>query len=105
MEHVAQTQAEAVVSVKANHEAPTVIVPDGKTKRAADVATKRPSSPASEMTTKSVVHTQCRVVHELAKNLQSPVYRDDSLPVSKVSTAAETPPPTPSFEMARRKKK
>ncbi|KAL1487147.1 hypothetical protein MTO96_046640 [Rhipicephalus appendiculatus] len=105
MEDVTRAQAEAEVFRKVKHETPTVTVPDGKTDRAGDDTTKRPPSRESEIITKSVAQAQCRVVHGLVKHQQRTSERDDDMPVSNVSTAAETPSRKPSSETARVKKK
>ncbi|KAL1484489.1 hypothetical protein MTO96_011287 [Rhipicephalus appendiculatus] len=98
-------QAEAEVLEKVKHETTTVTVPDRKTCRAVEVATKQPPPPVSEKFTKSVGQIQSRVLHELAKKQQRPVDRDDFFPVPKMSKVAETPPAAPFSETARRKKK
>ncbi|KAL1431611.1 hypothetical protein MTO96_014018 [Rhipicephalus appendiculatus] len=104
MKDVTRAQAEAEVFRKVKHETPTVTVPHGKTDRVGDDTTKRPPSPEGEMITKSVARAQCRVVHGLAKHQQCTEERDDDLPVSNMSTVAETPSTKPSSETARRKK-
>ncbi|KAL1475856.1 hypothetical protein MTO96_036965 [Rhipicephalus appendiculatus] len=96
-----RAQDEAEVPKKVNHE---VIVPDEKTRRAGEVATKQPPSLVSEKLTKLVGQTQCRVVHGLAKHQQRTEERDNDLPLSNMSTVAEMPPTKPSSETARRKK-
>ncbi|KAL1469044.1 hypothetical protein MTO96_025122 [Rhipicephalus appendiculatus] len=98
-------QAEAEVFKKVKRETPMVTAPEGKTRRAGEVATKQPPSLVSEKLTKLVGQTQCRVVHELVKHQQGTSERDDDLPVSNVSTAAETPSTKTSSETARNKKK
>ncbi|KAL1480206.1 hypothetical protein MTO96_051233 [Rhipicephalus appendiculatus] len=96
-----RAQDEAKVRKKVNHE---VTVPDEKTRHAGAVATKRPPRPVSEKLTKSVAQTQHRVVPELVKHQQRTNGRDNTLPVSNVSTVAGTPSTKPSSETARRKK-
>ncbi|KAL1424976.1 hypothetical protein MTO96_019627 [Rhipicephalus appendiculatus] len=97
-----RAQDEAEVRKKVNNE---VIVPDEKTCREGEVATKQPAPLVSEKLTKLVGQTQCRVVHELVKHQQGTSERDDDLPVSNMSASAETPSTTPFSETARNKKK
>ncbi|KAL1443605.1 hypothetical protein MTO96_045933 [Rhipicephalus appendiculatus] len=106
MKGVTRAQDEAEVLEKVKLETPTVTVPDGKTCRAGEVATKQPSPPVSEnLLTKSAGQAQCRVVHELVNHQHCTNERDGDLPVSNMSTAVETPAKTPFCEVARRKKK
>ncbi|KAL1478889.1 hypothetical protein MTO96_052294 [Rhipicephalus appendiculatus] len=72
-------QAEAEVLEKVKQETPTDTVPDGKTCRAGEVATKQPPSLVSEKLTKLVGQTQCRVVPELVKHQQHTSERDDDM--------------------------
>ncbi|KAL1477900.1 hypothetical protein MTO96_035377 [Rhipicephalus appendiculatus] len=96
-----RAQDEAEVRKKVNHE---VIAPDEKTCRAGGVPTKRPPTTMGEKRTKSVAQTEHCVVPELAKHQQRTEERDNELPVSNVSTSAETPSTTPFSETAHRKK-
>uniref|UniRef100_A0A224Z474 Zinc finger protein n=1 Tax=Rhipicephalus zambeziensis TaxID=60191 RepID=A0A224Z474_9ACAR len=105
MTDVTRAQAEAEVLEKVKQETPTDTVPDGKTCREGEVATKQPPSLVSEKLTKLVGQTQCRVVPELVKHQQHTSERDDDTSLSNVSTAAETPSTKPSPETARNKKK
>ncbi|KAL1482267.1 hypothetical protein MTO96_033905 [Rhipicephalus appendiculatus] len=104
MKDVTRAQAEAEVLEKVKQETPTDTVPDERTCREGEVATKQPSSLVSEKLTKLVGQTQCRVVPELVKHQQHSE-RDDDTSLSNVSTAAETPSTKPSPETARNKKK
>ncbi|KAL1416826.1 hypothetical protein MTO96_027424 [Rhipicephalus appendiculatus] len=105
VKEVTRAQAEAEVLEKVKLETPTVTVPDEKTCRAGDVATKQPPTTMSQKRTKSVAQTQQRVVHELVKHQQGTNERDDEPPVSNMSKSAETPFTTPFSETARNKKK
>ncbi|KAL1474799.1 hypothetical protein MTO96_037712 [Rhipicephalus appendiculatus] len=104
VKEVTRARDEAEVLEKVKLETPAVTVPDEKTCRAGDVATKQPPTTMSEKRTKAVAQTQ-RVVRKLVKHQQGTNERDDEPPVSNMSKSAETPSTTPFSETARNKKK